>query len=355
MFVYIINLLSVFVWYYLLNIIKLKNKTMLYTIIMTTQLFVFSALRDFSVGSDTHVYVRRFSIIANSEFNQLSNLTDVLDFEIGFIYLSKLISLISINPRFYLSVLNLLILIGVAIFIKQHSKIIWLSYFLFISFGFWGNSLNVVRQFLAVAILINSIGFVKDKKIVKFFAFVLIATSLHSAALTFIIVYPLSFLKVNIKSSIIFMGAIMFTSVFSETLINFIMINSGYDHLSGRLGSGSGSGTIVVIGTLLASVFYVKQVSISDYSIPDTFIHILFCGVVFNILALEFAMFGRMMIYFTIIIIVLIPNTIYCIRFKLIDFYWKYFVVLVFTYFYIFRLLAHDVSGLVPYAFFSNY
>lgn len=351
MVVYIINLLSVFFWHILTQMTRLKDREKIFIGIITLQLFILSAFRDFSVGADTYNYINRFTIIANTSWNNIPNLPEVLDFELGFIILNKLFSLLTTSPRIYLLSINLIILLGVAKFIYNNSKIYWLSYFLFIGMGFWGDSLNILRQFLAVVILLNSIEDIKNNRLVTFIVRVLIASSFHNSALFFIIIYPISKMRINKKYYFSFVVSTIFVYLFSGRILNFLLLNFSYGNLSRSLGMGSGSGMLILLIGILFLTLLFKKDFLSKIKNPQVYIHILTVAILLNILALEFGIIGRMMIYFTSFNIILVPNVIFSIYSEEYTFFSKYFFIIVVSYYYIFRVLVIDASNVVPYIF----
>lgn len=354
MAVYIINLFSVFIWQLIIKNSNVRHGDKIFIIIMTIQLFLLSSLRSFTVGIDTYNYIIRFPIVDYTSWENLPSLTEQLDFELGFIYLNKIISLFSGDPRFYLSVLNAFILTSLGVFIYKNSENICLSYFIFISLGYWGNSLNALRQFVAIAILLTSIKYIVDKKFLKFLILVLLATTIHTSAFSFIIIYPFSQIKLTKKIySIMFIGMI-FVYLFSGPITIFFMSTFGYQDLIGRLGSGSGLGMILLLILILTgSILFKNQADLKSDNF-GLYMKILIVGIFLNVLALDFGMFGRAMLYYTIINIVLIPNLIHSMGIVSNKILTTSVIVLGLTYFYIFILLIVDTGGIVPYTFFFN-
>lgn len=70
-----------------------------------------------------------------------------------------------------------------------------------------------------------------------------------------------------------------------------------------------------------------------------------------NVLALDFAMIGRAMLYFTIINIVLIPNLISAMQYRNNRLIVTSAIVISFLWFYYFVLMQTDAGGIVPYIF----
>lgn len=351
MTIYILNILSIFIWQFLIKLSNIKNSNLVLTIIMTVQLFILSAFRHYTVGYDTVNYVNRYSIIGSTSFNNLPNIAERLDFEMGYIYLNKFLTFINKDYRMLLIATSFFILVSIGVFIYKYSNIAWLSYFVFISLGYWGSSLNVLRQFISISILLLSIHFVKESKFIYFLICVFIATTIHTSAIFFIVVYPLSKLKLNKYFYLLYFIALIFLARFAQPLILWVMNNFGYSDLSNRLDSGSGVGMLVLLIIILAGSLLFKRQTDAYIENFDLYIKILLVGIMLNVLALNFAMIGRAMLYFTIINILLIPNLISAMQNRYNRIIVTSAVVITFLWFYIFVLLQVDAGGIVPYIF----
>lgn len=62
------------------------------------------------------------------------------------------------------------------------------------------STMNVVRMWIAIAILLYSIPFLQNRRIIQFLAVVVIASSFHSTALVFLLIYPLVKLDIRFKT-----------------------------------------------------------------------------------------------------------------------------------------------------------
>lgn len=330
---------------------RVKHKKSFLVIIMSLQLFLLSILRAPEVGIDTKVYLDRFSYISGYDFSNLFILPDLVDFELGFVLFNMLVSSISDNERFFIIISTAIIIGSVSRYIFKNSKIAWLSFFLFIGLGFWGNSLNVLRQFIAIAFLIISLSFVFKNKFVYFLMFVIISSFFHLSALSFIVVYPLSKIKVTKIYITIFLSLCIVIFIFSSQILSILINLFGYEQHIDRLGDGSGVGMLILLLLIAtAAIFYRGNALKVDRNF-DIYLHILLVGILLNILALEFDLAGRAMIYFTVHNIIIVPTIIYSIKNKFDRNIGVLLIIIGVLYFYIFRLLLIDVSYLVPYRF----
>ena len=129
--------------------------------------------------------------------NSLKELMD-FRFEIGYVLLVKAISLLTNNPNYMFVIISFITLFGICVFVYKYSSIKWMSILLFISLGFYYTSFNMIRQFIAIAIVMLSYKYLIEKNFLKFFMIVLCASLFHMSALIFIPFYFISRCNFNI-------------------------------------------------------------------------------------------------------------------------------------------------------------
>ena len=355
--IYISILVFIIVLQIILKKTKLANIRALFVGIVSLVLILFSALRSVDVGQDTSVYVERFKIISESSWKQLVDLKDVVDFEIGYIIFNKVISIISANEHIFLLIVSSIIIVSTSLYVYRKSDIVWLSLFLFVALGFFGETMNIMRQMIAIAILLPSIKFIEERNIFKFTILVAIASLFHLTAFSFLIIYPMSLIKINKKYYIGIVVSIALLYVYADAIIFWSMKLLGYQDYLVNIGEGSGLGMIsMLIFFLVLGLYYRQNLSnseLSDTNIKsyDVYINILVVAIFINTIAIHFALAGRVMVYFTFHNIILLPKII-----KTIDNKWQKVIVsgviiLGITYYFVFKLLVDDGSGVVPYLF----
>lgn len=146
-------------------------------------LFALSACR-LNVGNDYAKYV---------EFMHLVNCNAYVPTECGFNFIVKLIYGIS-GFENYLLVFAFFAFFTVLLFlgaIYRQADNFGFSFFLFMAFGYYFQSFNTVRYYLALAIALCAIPYVLRKEWVKFLLLILIGATLHKSIL---VVIPLYFL-----------------------------------------------------------------------------------------------------------------------------------------------------------------
>ncbi|MFV8291714.1 EpsG family protein [Aerococcus viridans] len=351
MIFYIFNLFSLFIWYFLVEFTSLakKSKNKIFIIFVTMQLITLSALRDFSVGADTATYAVRYNIISNTSWSNLSNISDMLDFEMGYIYFNKLLTEINSNPQFLFLVTSIIIYSLLGMFIHENSKIPVISYFVFLSMGYWGNSLNALRQYIAISIILLALNSLIKQNSLIFILLVAFASLFHTSALVFLIIYPISKIKIGkvYYTSLIFL--LLISSVFSTSITRFAISMFKYEDLLSYLGKGSGIGmlSLLIVIAIIAQIYTFK--SSNENGNLDLFIKILHIGIILNVLAMYFSLFGRLMLYFTIVLIIIIPNVIYSMKIPKDRMIAIFVTLSILTIIYTFWILSYDVGRVVPY------
>lgn len=175
MIIYIIPMILCFIF----NFIKLdnkKNKIAYWGIIVF--LFLISGLR-YYVGQDYHHWLYMYNSIE-------SNHPDGEYVEIGYKYLNKLIQLIPCSNVFWLYIITSAFMIfGFGYAIKKYvePEYLFVSIFMFIGSGIFFATLNLIRQYIAIVIILLGLGFLKNKKYIKFSIAIFLACLFHTSAI----------------------------------------------------------------------------------------------------------------------------------------------------------------------------
>lgn len=364
MAIYIFNLVSVLIYTIILLVPKkVFNKKYndnfnFLIIIITIQLFFISAFRSVNVGTDLKRYIPRYKMIAETDFSHIFELRHTVDFEYGYILYNKVISIFSSNAQVLLIVTSIIIIFSFSYFIKKYSKIPWLSFYLFITLGFFGGSFNILRQYLAMSILLYSIKYIKERNLFKFLLCLVLATSIHTTAAAFVILYPLYNIKVNNEYITVLTCVLIILGLTSEFIIKLVLDGTQYSkylyEIGNGLGNGSGGGMLMILITVFICMQLFKDsLKRVDAKYVNLWLHMIIIAIIFNILALQLGIFERVMRYFIISMIIIIPNTIYSLKQKWLKSIGVIFVLLLTTFYYfkIIMLSYSSSGGIIPYTF----
>lgn len=278
-------------------------------------LMFLAAFRASSVGNDTEEYLRIFEETISSGIYESR-------YEIGYLWFNKLLGYISLDSQIVLIASSIFIFYSFGRFIWKYSHMPWLSLFLFFTYGFFSSSVNIVRQSLAMAILLFSYDYLLQGKNFKFVLSVLFASLFHTTAFLFISCYICRKLHITLKLVIIFVGmSILLSCLFSVLLDSLFEVLTEYEHYKDGKYSGE---------TRLASILYIAisslifvfswcilkqkklQIKFSNFQFlcNNCMLITVLIAVACYIVSLKLNLLDRIAIYFNMISIVLWPNAI---------------------------------------------
>lgn len=166
-----------------------KKIAIFFSIIAVLLPSLLAAFRVEGVGTDTLYYVK-----SNFEAALMSNTFEQFNriFELELLY-NLLVYIVSrftnnINILYFMIQAIIMLFVYRACYDQKENSPMWLSFLLFLLL-YYNRSLNMIRQSLALAIILYSFKYIKDKKLVKYTLFVIIASLFHKTALVSLIIY----------------------------------------------------------------------------------------------------------------------------------------------------------------------
>lgn len=307
-----------------------------WTTILVLPLFIISAFRAPSVGNDTYNYFISYNIVSKEPFFAASQSR----LEIGYIIYMRIIALSGVGYLGFQFITSTFIFSSICRFVKRHSNNIAFTFFVFMTSQMFFASMNITRQYLAIAILLFSIESIKDRKFIKFCIFVLIATSIHFTAITFLVVYPLVNLKLNRTKTIILLliGSVV-SLLFNQVVRIFVNITgryanyleSGYFNFEDNIAIYLSLGINLCFFLVAFFTRYWKGITLQKGNIgfkrhnqteilkvSDDKLWYVFCllTLILSIIGLNATIMNRVESYFSIFFLVYIPSVIKNIRRK---------------------------------------
>lgn len=271
---------------------------------------VLFGFRDVSVGTDLFRYAARYTRIGNSEWSELSRINSAWNFEFGYVIFNKLLAYISDNPKLLIFVTTLIVEGGFFRAILKYSKYPCFSYYIFNLFIFNYTSVNLIRLFIAISICLFALDFIEKKKPVFFVLLVVLAFFFHSSALAFLLVYPVSRLKINQITLLVVFVVSGLLYVFSTKIIQlaFQFVSYYASRYEDDLGTGDGWGMLLLIlGITVFCFLYRNDAEQSDSRFPIWF-SMLLLSFFFGVIALRLTIAARIMWFFKVVLIFLVPN-----------------------------------------------
>lgn len=160
---------------------------------------VFAGIRDLSIGTDTSGYVLKLFISARNcgdlaEFLQLN----MNQYEVGYLFITYCMAKISSNIHWLLFVNQLLIISPIVFGIARayEGENLFLPYLIYL-FLFYCESLNMVRQSIALSFVFLGLVFLLNKNKLLYFVLIVAALLFHTSAIIGIVFFLISIICSN--------------------------------------------------------------------------------------------------------------------------------------------------------------
>lgn len=152
-----------------------KTQQKFFVFLLVFVLSIVAGMRAYSVGRDTHSYISIFETIENG---------GIILQEIGFEWFSKIILWLTGSKSFLLFVYALIIYgcIVLRLWDFRECSSFSITVITFYSLYYF-ESLNIMRQFVAMAILFYATRYLAERGYIKYLVALLIATTFHTSAL----------------------------------------------------------------------------------------------------------------------------------------------------------------------------
>ncbi|MBE6567123.1 MAG: EpsG family protein [Ruminococcaceae bacterium] len=214
MFVFIVGVKA------LMQDLDTQKKRKTYLIIVGLALALLFALRGENYGGvyDLRVYMDFFEETATTAWGDLFADSD---FEVGFVVLNKLLSLLSHNRRTIIVFHAFFCIYSVCRFIYKNTDEVFWAFLFFFSLGNMGFFLTGLRQAIAICVCLFAVEKAKKKKLISFALVTLIAYSIHRSALVFAVMYLLLKMDLFKRNKKMIILPIILMMIFSSQIIGF--------------------------------------------------------------------------------------------------------------------------------------
>ena len=198
-----------FIFFVLLFALALSNKSAGFTlagkdgksvyILCFLFLGLLAAFRSPIVGNDTKEYIRIFQ-----DFRDL--LDNGTRFEYGYLYYNLFIHKITGNYQVFFIITSIFLFATYGVITWKYSFRPKLAVLFFFILAFPG-TVNTMRQSFAICILLFSLDYIIKRRWIFFIFIVLFASLFHVTAIIFLVVYTLSYLRINRMTVLLFVVA----------------------------------------------------------------------------------------------------------------------------------------------------
>lgn len=306
---YIIVFLIVFAGSFL-DLIKIKKAHLFIGLVILLWLFVGTRL----VGPDLIAYLSFFKIIPPLGFllKNIPMFTALTAFEPGYLLSNGAFQSLHLDFFFFMLCFSAVFLFFFTYNLKYYTELPFTALLVFVGFVYM-TSFSAIRQIMAAAIFFYSIRFLITKQPKKYFLWILLASSFHVSALCLLIFYFVRNRKIR-NSTIIFILStlmiLMFTGFFhsvASKVIELVPFFPGKMQMYlNEYVRFWGSVSIFWIGILIICFIFREQLERADPNF-NLFFNILWIGFAIYIIASAFGGFGRILLFFKLAFVVILP------------------------------------------------
>ena len=348
MSIYILLIFFLIIGYVILANSKLNNYKKVYCIIVVIILILVAGLRDrtLCIIDTDQVYIPAFE---NARVMNLESLINLYDKDALFFFFTRMFALFIENPQIYIFILSIPLNVFVGYLIYKESNSPILSFIMYLALNFYGTfSFTILRQGIAMSFLILAYFQIKNKKLLKFIIFVLIASAFHQTALIFLASYPLSNMKIGIKQFAFILSGFLIAMIFKNQLLSIILQflqANRYQFYADR--DVTLSLTSFLINCIILGVcYYLANDKINEKREYIIQYNLLIIGTFISAFTNVIAEAYRLSMNFTIFSIILLPNLIQKLSNKTRK--TVYFAALIFFIAYFFGISLYN-AAIVPY------
>lgn len=352
MWIYILNFALILFWG-----ILIKNKKVFVTI-ASIQIFLILALRSTELGADAGVYAAGFDYISKFSFIDMIsklNIINVADlmypfsFESGYVVLNWLVSQIFGDFKWLLIIHAGFCVWTCGVFVYRYSYSPVLSFSLFVSLGFYTQFFFILRQTLAMCIMLWSIHFIRARKFVKFFFIFLIAFTIHRAVIVFLPLYFIYNLKITKRRYPVLIMGNFFLLAISPIIANYVLAPIlNLFHMSYKLKFNYNN--LIVLMVIISVLIFV----FSDFKIMfendnnRLLLWMFMLSIMVEVVGMYNDVVARAVYMLYISVIILIPNIFSRYMNRDVALLGEFLMVMLVFFFMIYQL---QDSSIVPYSF----
>ena len=286
-----------------------KTKDKLFLTVVFVLLFVIVAFREMTMGNDTAPYLDIFKSAENQGWGILNGNAYM---ERGYLAFNVLLAQLHITPRIFLCIMAFISCGAIYKFIKDNSNNYLMSTLMFVNLLFFYNSMSLMRQFTALAvILFFGFKFIKEKKFLKYLLTIAFAMFFHYTALLAIFIYPIYHMKYSRKVVLTVIICSVIGLLLLDQIYPFIASvfnrDGFYVDMIGETKLGNIVSMFIFLAMYLFSLFVVKQTERQKYGF---YLYTLLFASMICLVSINMAVLSRAALYYTTLSIVSLPNII---------------------------------------------
>lgn len=219
----------------------------------------------YKVGTDYTNYIDSYNVFKNYSIDQMFESQT----EIMFGIILKVATLFD-NPQILFWIFSFLTVIVMYLSIKDNSQKLSIGLMMFIFlFLNYTTSFNIIRQALAVVIVVYAYKFVFSRELVKFLCTMLIASMFHITAILFIPFYWINSSNVKVKKITQVFLAILLLIIISQygNFMSVLSNISGFERFESYadINNSIGNNREIIINTILLAIISILKKPLEEY------------------------------------------------------------------------------------------
>lgn len=356
--IYLVNYIVIAIVCFLYYNKKIKLNTCIFLCCLS--LWIIVGLRHITLGLvDTEkVYMPHFNSIYNNGLSAVLTEKDTVFYYITYLF----IKIFGYKPWLYLLFMSFPYIFSVGNIIKKYSKNIFLSFIIFASLQYYEISFTLMRQVIAIGILLFSFKYLKNKNVFKFIGLVLIASLFHKMALVFLVAYPFMHIKAKNRIRLIILTIVAFfiVSQFYPDVIrqvaNYLFEDSNRFNAYTVENYNRTTNLVFFVSCLMLSgvgLFYIKKKdfkSDEDLKTDQILLSLSLLATLFSPGTVIIREFSRVAYFFGIYNICMVPNAVTYEKNKKTRFIINLAMTIFFIVYFIFFMGQN--ANIIPYKFY---
>lgn len=353
------------IYYFFIGVLELFETAIskkIIAVISIVPAFLLTAFRDVSVGCDTMNYLIFFEKIRLKDSLFDAILSDRM--ECGYVSISYLFSHLGLSFYHFQLFISAFFYISFYLFLIRYSKNIGISCFVFLTMRYMFGPMNVVRMYLALAILWFSISSVQKHDFIKFSLLVLIASTFHKTAFIFFLLYPLAmmffskknvFLSIFTAGTLSFWGLPFFYLLISVTGLYDSYLERDYFDTSGKIAVYLTFAVDLFLGLFIfynnkKILFQSQSKNVSIEKVSFSAVLVIICC---DIIGFNFSLMNRLSDFYSFCWLILVPMTLMQMKNKIVAIIsFILIAICLLTQFETIMLFRPNWNGVEPYSFY---
>ena len=285
----------------LIGVYEITKKNMFYWI-ATVIMCLFSGLR-YAVGTDYFTYQYIFE---NSGISTVANFKGGK----GFLVASKLINYLTNNTEVHFFIFSVFMVFMIMFFIFKKSQFKFLSVSIYLGLGSYFVSFNIMRQYIAIGIVVIVIDLLDKKYCIRYYIVILIAATFHATALIMIpvkIVFRLKWTK-KVYFIILVLGIGFYLNV--NTIVSALTFDKRMAAYANGYYTNTGANKITFLVYAVVFIFCGLNSKKIKGGINNKYFKLMFIGLIFTIVGMKALIIVRMAAIFNLGILIVLPEVV---------------------------------------------